>query len=151
MKSSAAICAAGLLVLCPLAAEAQQPSAIILGRWACSGSTPDGLVSSQMVYNANGTTDSLFVMGQGEGSEIVEVILRTESTWRLPGDGTLHERMTRVDVIRFMVGGQIVDNSRVGSLGDDLMKEELVSGSLQITANNMSMIDEKGTRTTCVR
>lgn len=104
-----------------------------------------------MIYHPDGTTDSLFVMGQGEGNEIIEVILRTESTWRLPGDGTLHEQMTRVDVIRFMVGGQVVDNSRVGSLGEDLMKEELVSGSLQITANNMSMIDEKGTRTTCLR
>ena len=48
--------AACVLAACPLAAEAQQQSQMILGRWACTAITPDGLISAQMVYKADGTT-----------------------------------------------------------------------------------------------
>ena len=143
--------AACVLAACPLAAEAQQQTQMILGRWACTAITPDGLISAQMVYKADGTTDSVMTLGVGEGAESIEAIFRTKSTWRLPGDATLRELITAVDVITFNVDGKEVGNEVLGSFRDELMREELQSGSLQMTATSFTMVDAEGTRTSCVR
>lgn len=143
--------AAGLLALCPLAAYAQAPSELILGQWTCSANTPDGLVSSQMNYNSGGTTSSVLILTSGAGESRIEAILRLQSTWRIPGDGTLRERATEVEVVRFTFGGEPLDESAKDVLIEDLTSDEAMSSSLKITADSMSMIDNDGTRTLCMR
>lgn len=151
MRIWKALVTAGLFVACPLAAEAQQQSQMILGRWACTAITTDGLISAQMVYNADGTTDSIMTLGSGEGATAIEAIFRTRSTWRLPGDATLRELITDVDVITFKVDGKEVGEETLDAFETELMREELQSGALQMTATSFTMVDSEGTRTSCIR
>ncbi len=151
MKIWKTLVAASLFAACPLAAEAQQQSQMILGRWACTAITTDGLISAQMVYNADGTTDSIMTLGAGEGASAIEAVFRTKSTWRLPGDATLREVITDVDVITFKVDGEEVGDDALDAFKTELMREELQSGGLQMTATDFSMVDSEGTLTTCIR
>ncbi len=143
--------AAGLLAVFPLAADAQSPSDMILGRWTCAASTPDGLVSSQMDYRPDGTTNSILILTSGAGETVSEAILKLKSTWRIPGDGTLREQVTDVEVIRFTVGGEQLDQSDLAALIEDLKQDEAMSSSLKVTGDSISMIDRDGTRTACMR
>jgi hypothetical protein len=151
MKKSVVLGAvAGVLAMSPLA-TAQTPSQLIVGRWSCSADTPDGLISAQMLYDKDGTTRSTMIIGSDSDDMHIEAILQTVSTWRIPGDGTLRERVTDVDVVSFKVNGEAIDSDQLESLKDDLMQDELMSGSLQISAKSLSMVDDQGTRTSCMR
>lgn len=151
MKIWKTLVTAGLFAASPLAAEAQQQSQMILGRWACTAITTDGLISAQMVYNPDGTTDSVITLGAGEGAATIEAVFRTKSTWRLPGDATLRELITAVDVITFKVDGEEVGDDALEAFETELMREELQSGALQMTETSFSMVDSEGTRTSCIR
>ena len=151
MKIWKMLVTASLLAACPLAAEAQPQSQMILGRWACTAITADGLISAQMVYNADGTTDSVITLGAGEGATTIESVFRTKSTWRLPGDATLRELITDVDVITFKVDGEEVGDEALDAFKAELMREELQSGALQMTETSFTMVDSEGTRTSCIR
>lgn len=151
MRRLKVLAAASLILVCPLAAHAQSPSEMILGQWTCSASTPDGLVSSQMTYRADGTTSSILILTSGSGATITEAVLKMKSTWRIPGDGTLREQVLDVDVIRFTVGDKPVGASDLDGLIEGLKEEEAMSSSLKITGDSISMIDRDGTRTACMR
>ena len=145
---AAAIAAA---LLCAPAAMAQNPAKLLPGVWTCSADTPDGFITGQMSYQANGTSKSTLIMALSDGGSTGQVIMEITATWRLPGDGTLRERVTNFDVVRFVMDGKVLDASPLKSYGDDLMKDELQSGSLMITDDTLSMVDVEGIETRCVR
>jgi hypothetical protein len=47
--------------------------------------------------------------------------------------------------------GKVLDAGPLKSYGDDMMKDELQSGSLMITDDTLSMVDIDGIETRCVR
>lgn len=140
--------AAAALMLAP-AAVAQTQSQQILGRWTCLADTPDGVISGQMNYANDGTAHSTLIMAIA-GSD-GQVIMDITSTWRAPGDSTLREKVTKVDIVRFTMGGQVIKGDGFKDAIQDMMKDELQSGSLQVSATNLTMIDSENVRTTCIR
>lgn len=141
---------AAALALAP-AAVAQTQSQMIVGRWTCSADTPDGFISAQMNYGADGVAHSTMIMSFGEPGALGQVIMEITSSWRAPGDGTLREKVTDLDVLRFTMNGEENDPDALESQGEDMMRDELQSGSLQLTKNSLTMIDEEGVRTSCIR
>ena len=49
------------------------------------------------------------------------------------------------------MNGEENDPDALESQGEDMMRDELQSGSLQLTKNSLTMIDEEGVRTSCIR
>lgn len=140
--------AAVAMMLAP-AAMAQTQSQQIVGRWTCMANTPDGVISGQMNYGKDGIARSTLIMAIA-GSD-GQVIMDITSTWRAPGDDTLREKVTNVDIVRFTMGGQVMGKDSFKDAIQDMMKDELQSGSLEVTATNLTMIDSDDVRTSCIR
>lgn len=136
---------------CAPVAMAQTQSQLLVGTWSCSSATPDGFITAQMNYKADGTSHSTLIMAMNGGDMTGQVIMEIAATWRIPGDGTLRERVTDFDVIRFTMNGEELDSDELDSYGEEMMRDELQSGSLGITRNSLAMVDEEGIETRCVR
>jgi hypothetical protein len=151
MKNLKLVAAVAAVLACAPAAVAQSDARLLPGVWTCSADTPDGFITGQMSYKANGTSKSTLIMALNDGGSTGQVIMEITATWRIPGDGTLRERVTAFDVVRFVMDGKVLDAGPLKSYGDDMMKDELQSGSLMITDDTLSMVDIDGIETRCVR
>jgi hypothetical protein len=151
MKNLKLVAAVAVALVCAPVAMAQNPAKLLPGVWSCSADTPDGFIKAQMYYESDGTSKSTLIMALEDGGVSGQVIMEITATWRTPGDGTLREKVTNFDVVRLVMGGQVIDGSPLKSYGDELMKDELQSGSLMITNNSLSMVDVEGVETRCVR
>lgn len=131
-------------------ATPQTQAGMIVGAWNCSSEIPDGVVSGRMVYNADGTTDSVLTIDLDlqDGNAIAEI--QTKSTWELTGPGYIQEQIVEAKVISAKFEGQDMSES---------VREEIASGLLQplgpstieISSTRMVLVDEQDVHTVCTR
>lgn len=141
---------AAALVCAPMA-DAQTQSQMIVGKWTCGSITPDGYTSMQVEYGADGVSHAIMIVGLSSGDATGHAILDVKSKWSTPGDGTLRDQVTDFRVVEFVFDGKPANSAGLAAEGEKMKSQEIKSGSLQITATTMTMLDETNVTTNCVR
>lgn len=128
----------------------QTQAEMIVGAWNCSADTEDGVVSGQMVYKADGTTDAVLKIEMDiDGSNLVAQV-GTKSSWKLPGGGVIEEQILEAVLYSARVDGVDLPEDVRADIEDSLV-EELGPSSIELSSTQMVLVDEQGTRTVCTR
>lgn len=131
-------------------ATPQTQAELIVGAWACSSDIVNGVVHGQMVYKADGTTDSLLTIDVDvDGGNLVAVV-DTKSSWKLTGGGMIEEQILGAVVTSAKVDGADLPEEVRASI-EESMLEELGPSTIELSSKQMVLVDGEGTRTVCTR
>lgn len=132
------------------AAASQTQAEMITGVWSCSSQTPDGIVTGQMTYKADGTTESALTLTSDIDGGRLEAQLDATSTWQLLGGGLIREQILGIRARSAKLDGEDLPESVLTEIAAG-GSQEPSNSTIELSASQMVLVDGEGTRTICGR
>jgi hypothetical protein len=145
-----AVCAAALVIVATGVATSQTQANQIVGAWTCAAITAGSVVAGNMTYNANGTMDSnVSVNIEFEEGELVIMVV-TKSSWKLTSDGLIEEQILSAAATSGTFAGKALGADDLAQFGDSVPKD-ISRSTVEVSADEMTLVDGEGTQTICAR